>query len=213
VGMSLALAASVAAPVSGGPDVRRYEEAFADWILPTGEKNEFEWLGAYAVRGTNVVGTGHPISYAGFVKGDCTRTKKPDYVSISCGGDRTVYADPEKHFEMAPLAAQARLKVRRRGRTYVARWNVGEPGSPYVMTEYCMMPGPGEEETEGEGYGGGIWNPAHASGRLFGRRFSESTPARWSGLLAGAMVTTCSFRTVDYDPRTGSLQVQYRIPR
>jgi len=213
IAMSLAVAAGIVAPASGEPNVRRYEEAFADWLLPTATKNEFKWLGAYAVRGTNVAGTGHPISYAGFVEGDCIRRKKPDYISITCGSTRSIFADPEKDFEMTPLATEARLSVRRRGRTHVARWDLAEAGGAYVMSEYCFTVGPGEEEQEGEGHGAGIWNPAEARGRFFGHRFRDPTRARWSGLLSGAMVTTCSFRTVDYDPGSGSLHVQYRIPR
>lgn len=216
IALSLAVAASLAAPAAGGPSVRRDDQGFADWMLPTEKKNHFEWFGAYVMRGAAIVGEDDGFSFAGFVRGHCVRERTPKYVSISCDGEDFISGDPYKDFEISPAASEGRLRVRRDGRTHVVNWETGAAvAGTYFMSEYCFSIEPGEEEAEqeGEGHGGGIWNPAEATGRFFGRSFDTPARARWSALATGAMVTTCSFRSVDYDPRTGSLHVDLRIPR
>lgn len=216
IALSVAVAASLAGPAVGGPSVRRDDQGFADWMLPTEKKNEFRWFGAYAMRGTAIVGEGDGFSFAGFVRGRCVRERTPRYVSISCDGEDFIAGDPDRNFEISPAATEGRLRIRRDGRTHVVRWDSGAaPVGSYFMSEYCFSIEPGEEEAEqeGEGHGGGIWNPADATGRIFGQRFDAPARARWSALATGAMVTTCSFRSVDYDPNTGSLHVEFRLPR
>ena len=212
--LSVILAVSLVGPASGGPDIRRDDQGFADWMLPTGEKNQFKWFGAYVMRGTAVLGDGDGFSFAGFVKGRCVRERTPKYVSISCDGEDFVSGNPHKDFEMSPAATEGTLRVRRDGRTHVVHWDSGASVvGTYFLSEYCFSVEPGEEpEQEGEGHGAGIWNPAHATGKFFGHRFDADAPARWSALATGATVTTCSFRSVDYDPATGSLHVEFHIP-
>ena len=218
VSLRLLLAAlvigSLAAPAAGGPNVRHDEEAFADWFVPTGEKNEFKWLGAFVLRSEIVAGDARWFSGAGFVKGRCVRERTPKYVSISCTGRDFIAGDPETDFQMSPLANEAELRVRENGRSHVASWT-SQPtsGGVYGMSEYCVSVSEGEEEEEGEGQGFGIFNPADATGRFFGYRFSDPERARWASLATGFVVTTCSFRTVDYDPTTSTMSVDFRIPR
>lgn len=214
--LALMVAAGIAAPASGDPNVRRDEGAQADWFVPTGEKNRFLWLGAYVSRSTVVGGTAEWFSYAGFVKGRCIREKTPRYISISCNGRDFIPADPEKDFEMSALATEASLRVRHEGETHAVRWSARGPGvGTYLASEYCASFEPGEEEPkeEGQGEGGGIWNDAEATGKLFGYRFADPGKARWPGLMTGVMVTTCSFRDVDYSPDGRITGVSFRIPR
>lgn len=208
--------ASLAAPAAGGPNVRHDEEAFADWFVPTGEKNEFKWFGAFVLRSTVLAGDGGWFSGAGFVKGHCTRERTPKYVSISCMGKNFVTGDPETDFEMSPLANEATLRVREEGETHRASWTSPlTNGGLYGYSEYCATYKPGEEEPEeeGEGQGSGIFNPATATGKFLGQRFSDPSKARWASLSTAVVVTTCSFRSVDYDPATSTMTVDFRIPR
>jgi len=212
----LLAAAGLIASASGDPNVRRDETAFSDWFVPTGEKGRFAWFGAYVFRDTVIGGTGDWFSFAGFVKGRCTREKTPEYVSIECTSTDIIQADPNKHFEMSPLATDARLRVRDKGRTHSVTWTVPPGGHGlYSSSEYCWSFEPGEEEPEeeGQGYGGGIANAAQASGRLFGQRFSDPAKSRFAILATGVMVTTCSFRSVDYDATDDILRVTLRTPR
>lgn len=211
--LTVIVAAGLVAPASGQPHVRHDEEAFADWFVPTGEKNEFKWLAAYVYRNSSVGSDGDWFSFAGFVKGRCIREKTRRSISIECVGNNFIHGDPEKDFDMSPLATDAQLRVRHKGRTHVVRWSVPPGGfGTYFAAEWCFTIEEGEEE-EGEGRGGGIWNPAEADGHFFGHRFRDPTQVRYAALVTGVMVTTCSFRSVDYDPDTGSLHVSYRIPR
>ena len=214
--MALVIGAGLVAPASGDPHVRRDEQAHADWFIPTEKKNEFKWFGAYASRSTVVGAPGtEPFSYAGFAKGHCTREKTPKYISIECLGTDFIPADPDKDFEMSPLATDATLRVRKNGRTHVARWSSTPAGlSMYSASEYCFVFKPGEQEPEeeGEGHGGGFWNPATAGGSFFGERLHDKN-SRWAGLAVGAMVSTCSFRDVAYSPEEGITGVTFRIPR
>lgn len=214
LGLSLSLAAGLVAPAAADPNVRRDEMAFADWFVRTDQANEFKWFAAHVMRDTSLVSDSNWFSFAGLVKGRCTREKTPKYISIDCEGTNFIHADPDKDFEMSTLATEAKLRVRHRGRTHVVRWSVPPGGfGTYWAGEYCFSGGEGEPEEEGEGHGGGIWNPADAGGRLFGHRFDDPAQARYAALASGAMVTTCSFRSVDYDPDAGSMRVTYRIPR
>ena len=207
---------SLAAPAAGGPNVRHDEEAFADWFVPTGEKNEFKWLGAFVLRSEVVAGDARWFSGAGFVKGRCVRERTPKYVSISCNGQDFIAGDPETDFEMSPLADAAELKIRKNGKTHVATWTSSlTNGGLYGMSEYCFTFSEGEEEPEeeGEGQGMGLYNPAQATGRFLGHTFDDPTKSRWASLSKGFVVTTCSFRSVDYDPTTSTMTVDFRIPR
>ena len=211
--LALVIAAGVALPAAGEPSVRRDEEAFADWFVPTGVKNEFKWYGAYAGRSTTI-GTGDWFSFVGFLKGNCTRKKTKRSVTISCTGRSFVQGDPEEDFEMSPTASDAELRIRHKGTTHVARWAGESPGGWYQASEYCFsFNEEGEPEEEGEGHGGGIFNPAHATGRFLGQDFDDPRKARFAHLAAGLMVSTCSFRSVDYDPTTDTFHVTFRIPR
>lgn len=209
--VALVTALSIAAPATGGPTVRHDEEAFADWFVATGEKNHFTWLGAYVLRSTILAGDGEWFDFAGFVKGSCVREKKPKYTSIECVGTDFIHADADDDFEMSPLATDAELRVRHKGRTHAVRW-VAEPhGGTYLASEYCFTIENGEQEQEGEGHGAGMWNMAEASGNFFGHRFRGGS--RYAALVKGAMVTTCSFREVEYDAEDGTLRLSIRIPR
>ena len=214
IGVALFLVAALVAPAAGEPSVRRDEEAFADWFVPTETKNRFRWLGAYVMRSTTVVG-GEWFSGGGFIKGMCTRKKTPKYVSISCESTDFIQADVDKDFEMSPLADTARLRAREKGRSFDVRWE-GTPtsGGIYSYSEYCIwVSEEGEPEEEGEGQGGGISNPAAATGSLFGERFNNPKQARWPSLSAGVVATTCSFRTVEYDAASETFNVTFKIPR
>lgn len=214
--LALLVVASLAAPAAGGPNLRRDEEAFADWFLPTGEKNEFKWLGAYVLRSTVLAGDAEWFSGAGFVKGRCVRERTRKYTSISCESSDVVQGDPNEDFEMSPLATDATLRIRDKGRTHVVEWTTTPThGGMYSSSEFCFSFEEGEEEPseEGEGQGGGIWNDADAIGRLFGYRFNDPKQARFPSLSTGLMLTTCSFRSVDYDPTNSTLHVTFTLPR
>jgi hypothetical protein len=217
IGVALFLVAALVAPASGGePSVRRDDTAYADWFLRTAEKGRLRWLGAYVSRNTTIVGGSSWFSGAGFVKGWCTREKTKRHISISCMSTDFVRADVDKDFEMSPLADEAVLRSRHKGRTNVVRWK-GSPtsGGLYGYSEYCatFSEGENEPEDEGEGQGTGIMNPADAEGSLFGHRFDDPRQARWPSLSTGVVVTTCSFRTVEYDAPSDTLRVTFKIPR
>jgi hypothetical protein len=113
------------------------------------------------------------------------------------------------------LADQASLRVRHKGETYSVDWN-GSPTSAglYGYSEYCIsVSEEGEEEEEGQGEGAGIWNPAAATGKMFGHRFTKPKKSRWPSLSMGVVATTCSFRSIDYDPKTSTFHATFRIPR
>lgn len=212
--MVLLVVMGLVGPAAGDPNVRRDEEAFADWMIPTGVKNEFHWYGAYASRST-VVGAGKWFSGASFLKGRCIREKTPKYTSTECWSTDHVSGDPDSDFEMSPLANEARLRVRHKGEIYDVRWNASPTaGGLYSHSEYCFSMGEeGEPEEEGQGEGAGLFNPADARGKLFGRRFTGTKKSSWTSLSVGVVATTCSFRSIDYDPETSTFHVTIRVPR
>ncbi len=213
VGLAALVALSLAAPVTAQPSVRRDELAFADWMIPTAQKNEFKWYAAYAARSTKVPSGSGWFNFAGFVKGDCIRKKKPNSVMTSCESTDYIAGDVERDFKMDALAESAVLKVRKGGHTHVARWSATEPGL-YSASEYCFTIEEGEEEEEGQGHGGGIWRDADPTTRFFGRSFTSKAKGPSFGvLLTGVMVTTCSFRSIEYDEATNTLRVTSRVPR
>ena len=212
--LALIVAAGLAAPASGDPHLRRREIAYADWMFPTKHKNEFKWLGAWVWRTTDIPKTKRRFSFAGFVRGLCTRERTPDYVMVDCVSRDLIRGRANRDFEMSPLALDAELRIRHRRRTHVVRWR-GQP-SPNglsIQGEACYSVKKGEAEKEGEGHGAGIWNRAGATGHFLGRRFRRPGQVRAAALITDVMASTCSFRDVRYDRDTGTLHVTTRLPR
>ena len=213
--LALIVAAGISVPASGEPHVRRREFAYANWMFPTEHKNEFRWLGAL-VWHTKAVPDGRRwFSFAGFIKGHCTRERSPGYILNYCEGHDVIRGHPNRDFQMSPLALDAELRIRHRGRVHVARW-VGKP-SPlalYLESESCYTVGKeGEAEKEGEGHGPAIWNRARATGRFYGHRFRRPGQVRSAGLATSVVASTCSFASVRYDRATGTFHVTTRVPR
>ena len=211
--VALVTTLGLVAPASSEPNLRREESAYADWMVPTEEKNHFTWYGAYVWRNTAVAGAEGWFSFAGFIKGRCIRKVRPNSTSTSCRSTGAVMANPQRDFDMSIAADGATLRAREDGRSYKVRWAAADPHPAlYGSQEYCWD----TEGNEGRGAGGGIWREAHASGTMFGQRFrpsSELTGRGWAGLSTGVMVSECSFRDIDYNPDTGVLRVTFTTPR
>lgn len=210
VAVVLMVAAGLAAPAAGEPNLRREESASANWMVPTGEKNHFTWYGAHVWRNTVIAGAEGWFSFAGFVKGTCVREVHRRSTVTSCRGRTALAADADRDFEISPAADGATLRAEQGGRTFKVTWTASEPlPSLYGSQEYCFD----NEGSEGQGTGGGMWRHAHTVGRLFGHRFGSADDDGQGYLSTGAMVSECSFRSYDYDPSTGAVRATFRTPR
>lgn len=201
------IAVGLVVPARAEPHVRRDEAAFADWLIATSRPGRFDWYGAYGARLQEA--GGGSITFGVFIAGRCRREKTRRVVKTICRSRDYVRAK-DRDFEMSPVADTATLSTRRKGKKLEAAWtSTPDPGF-YSAQEWCFG---GNGEEEGEGYGSGIFRPSRATGTMFGRELNRRGWLRFAAMQTGVMVSTCSLRTFDYDPRRDAYTVTYRAPR
>lgn len=187
-------------PASGGPNVRIDREASADWFVPTGRPGHLTWYYAQAEQSDGVGDV--PRSYVSVGTGKCVRKRTKNSVSTSCIGEKFAHGKISG-FSMAPDASSAEMRFTYRGVTHQASWTAKRPTPGlYSLEEGCP---------EGEGAGGGIYNPARATGRIFGQRLKNGG-GFWTGLSAGATASQCSFVTRSTTD-DGRAKLAVKIPR
>ena len=209
--LALVALASLVAPATGEPSVRREEFAYTTWMLPAGEPGHFTWYGAYAARDTVIIGPDgleKLMSHGAFFRGDCAKRKTRGGTFVECMSRDNILINVRKEFEMSPLADSATMRTRANGQTFSVEWSGDPVPGTYQTFEACWDP----EGNTGEGQGGGIWRSSDSVARLFGRRFASGS-ADSAGLSTGGMVSECGVRTFHYDPDAGALRATFRISR
>ena len=93
---------------------------------------------------------------------------------------------------MDPALRTASLTLSEGEAVHEVRWTAHESPGGYQASEWCFAPG--EEEPEGEGHGGGLYQDATARGSAFGRKLKSS--GSWIDhalMLEGGMVSQCTW--------------------
>lgn len=173
-------------------------------MVPTGERGQFRWFYAWAweTQGAGDI----PDSFASVGAGTCERKKTRRMVMTICTGNRWAHAR-RYTFTMAPDASSAEMSFKADGFTHRASWTARDPDPGfYSAEEYCED----SQGNEGVGIGGGIWRPARATGRVFGRKLTKAT--HWTELTVGAMASQCSWVDRSFT-RDGRALLTVRIPR
>ena len=195
VGLLLVAAPGHPMPDPGPAEVRYERGAFAMFTFQDGGDETFPFVAALAFGYT--VDGGTERLWGAFVKGNCERDRGDGWVSIGCSGRSGVAGRLRNgEFQMDPAAQGASLAMTKGGERYKVTWAAdGSPGV-YQSSEWCFSNG--NEEPDGEGHGGGIFQDAIAQGSAFGRKLGTSK--RWidhASMDEGGMLTQCTWLSSD----------------
>lgn len=176
------LAALVPAAASAGPDVKRVEIAVATWVVPTTERNHYDWYAVLVWRDEHVVAQ-KVTSTAFAAYGECLLTHPPEVRwRLKCESTSGVVTDKDV-LRADPLLEEATAHIKGNGETHTVHWSATDdrPGT-FSAGEICP---------EGQGEGGGFARATTARGRVFGTKLAKESRFDWSLLASGAMASQC----------------------
>ena len=196
--LALPMLLAAVAPAVGEPNVRRQREAWADWMVPTGDGVHFDWYYAYGTYSEGAGGVGRDFVSIG--KGTCIKRKTRTSVSVSCNGRQFVSGDPPRHLSFAEDVSEARIRLRKGGETYNVQWTARKFPGLLTYEEYCK---------DGLGAGGGYFRHARADGHIFGRHLVSRS--FWTMTTQMAVASQCSF--VERTLSDGRASLEVTLPR
>lgn len=186
--MCLAAVGAALPAAAAHKHVKHEELAAANWMQATKNRGHFRWLMVEVLRDQRPTDA-FDRTLAAVVEGDC-RIEYPREQSgslVVCVGTGRILNVPPGHFEMDPLLAAARVRIKTRLGPIRVSWHARDGRALYESQESCTD----SYGREGSGRGFGLFADARARGVVFGGRVGKGFRQDFTFLARGAMVTDC----------------------